>query len=196
MMLLGEVFWIWLWVRARSAERAILYVAAIFTSIFVAAHVSPWFARRFFISGSTFKWLRNQMLADTRAVGLISHVIPPLPTSSGFYSQTHWVALHVLQALMTILMSGAIFLLFIVIEYLMIAFWDDDRPSFIAADRVLANLAGVIAGLMAAMMTVWFLASLSWISTLHVIRNSVAQSLFLTWLDQALQFLPRLHAML
>lgn len=173
-----------------------LYVAAIFTSIYAGVHVSPWFAQHFLETGSTFEWLQNQMLGETHPVGLVARVVPAMPTSSGLYAGAYWIALHVLQAFMTIFMAGAIFMLFVAVEYLMVALWDDERATLIRGDKALANMAGVIAGIATAFMTMWFLASLSWMSAFKGMATAINQSMLLQGANYILSVLPGLHIML
>ncbi|MFB5190904.1 hypothetical protein [Alicyclobacillus fastidiosus] len=194
-VLLGEVFWAWLWVRNRSAERALLYVGAIFTSVFVATHVSPWFARRFMETGNTFMWLTDRMQEATRPVGAVGAVIPPVPAAAGVHGDAHWIALHVLQGMFTVLMTWAIFMLFMVIEHLVEAFWDG-RPSVIWGDRVLANLSGLLCGVVLAWTSVWFMANLSWLSLSASVVQALNHSIFFVLSSELLSFLPSLHAML
>ncbi|WP_206917065.1 hypothetical protein ACOALA_20420 [Alicyclobacillus acidoterrestris] len=196
-MLIGEVFWVWLWVRNRSAERALLYVGAMFTAVFVATHVSPWFARRFMETGNTFMWLADRMQEATRPVGAVGALVPPVPVSAiGSYADTRWIALHLLQGMFTVLMTWAIFTLFMVTEHLMEAFWDDHRASVVYGDTVLANLSGVICGLVLAWTSVWFVANLSWFSLPSVVYESINRSLFFITGSHIVAYLSSLHAML
>ncbi|MFD1675987.1 hypothetical protein [Alicyclobacillus fodiniaquatilis] len=190
-LLLGEIFWVWSWVRTRSAERALLYVAAICTSLFVAQQISPWFAQRFMESGSAFEWLSDRIQAGTHPVGLVARVVPAEPTGD-FYSQSQWIALHVLQGLLTALMTWAIFMLFIVIEYLMQAFWDEEWTTNSIVNRVCANTAGFACGFVVAISTVWFCANLSWIAVLHNIGMAVNQSMILLLATHIVQTLAGL----
>lgn len=195
-ILLAEVVWLWLWVRVKSAERALLYVAAVCTSVFVATHLSPWFTRRFMETGSTFEWLVQRMQQATHPVGLMADVVPAIPTSTNFYNQSQWIALHVFQGTLTVLMTWAIFMLFIVMEYLLKAFWDDvdDAPGFYR-NRVIANISGLTCGLVLAGSTLWFFANLSWLSTLHTISGLLDQSTFSTLSADFIHHLFSLHAM-
>ncbi|WAH36995.1 hypothetical protein [Alicyclobacillus dauci] len=195
-ILLGEVFWVWVWVRARTAERALLYVAAMLTSLFVATHISPWFARRFMESGSTFEWLTDRIQAATHPVGMTGLVMPPVPAFIGLSGEPKWIALHILQGMLTVLMTWAIFMLFMVIEYLMQVFWDDEGVVSGRGDRVLANLAGLACGVAVAWSTIWFLANLSWVSLAHNMAYVVNESIIFAVLEHIVQFLSPLWTML
>lgn len=194
--LLAQVVWLWLWVRTKASERALLYVAAVCTSMFAATHLSPWFTRRFMETGSTFEWLVDRMQLATHPVGLSAAVVPAIPTSTNFYSQSQWVALHVFQGVLTVLMAWAIFMLFVVMEYLVKAFWDevDDAPHLLR-DKVIANVSGLTCGVVFAGSTLWFLANLSWLTTLQKVAGLLGESTFSMLATMLLHSLLSLRAM-
>lgn len=195
-IIVGELFWIWLWVRTKSAERALLCVGAMFTSVFVAAHISPWFTRRFMESGNTFMWLADKMQAATHPVGIIGLMVPAVPASTGIYDKSQWIALHVLQGLFTVLITWAVFMLFIIIEYLMQAFWDDTGDVLTRGDGVVASIAGIACGLVVVWTTIWLLANLSWISALKTITTSMDHSALLHFAAYLLHAMLQLKAVL
>lgn len=185
----------WLWIRSKTAERALLYVAAVLTSIFLATHLSPWFAHRFMDDGNAFMWLMDQMKADTRAVGLMGRVVPAVPADAGVMESTRWIAIHVLQAMLTVLIAWAIFWLFIAVEFMMNAFWDDEGTTVVKGDVVWANISGLVAGVAAGLTTIWFVASLSWVQSLQVVHIATQQSVLFATVNSLLANLPGLHAM-
>jgi hypothetical protein len=83
-------------------------------------------------------------------------------------------------------------MLFIVIEYLMQAFWDEEWTTNSIVNRVCANTAGFACGFVVAISTVWFCANLSWIAVLHNIGMAVNQSMILLLATHIVQTLAGL----
>lgn len=196
LIVIGEGAWFWFWIRNKTGERALLYVAAIFTALFVSTKVTGWFMRRFMTSGNTFMWLVEQMKASTHPVGVVSKVIPPAPMIVGVSEQSKWVALHVLQGMLSVLITAAIFALFVVVEYLMDAFWDDYSSPISTGDKVISNVSATICGLAMIIITLWFLANLSWVPFLHGLADSANHSVLFVLLGNAAEFLRYSVAML
>ncbi|GMA57329.1 hypothetical protein C7445_11524 [Alicyclobacillus sacchari] len=193
-----EVCWVWLWIRTKSAERALLYMAAILTSMYVALHLTPWFVRTFIQTGAAFSWLLREISLNTHAVGWMQHIVPPVPTS-GVDASTYsrWLSLQVLHTLVTILMAWAVFMVFVAADSLAEAVWDEpEHVQYVVGERMFRNLAGMFAGLWIAATTLSLLVTLDWIQPFQPVAEHAIRSLSYQGLDMILRAIPGLRVMI
>lgn len=196
LILLVEGAWVWIWIKSKTSERALLYIASISTSFFVATQISPWFTSRFLTSHNTFMWLLDQMNQSTHPVGVATELLPPMPASIGLSGRAQWIAIHVVQGLFTVLMAAAIFVLFVVTEYLMTAIWDDDDGWQETRGRAIRHICGAAGACAAIAATIWFVAGLSWFPPFRGIAENDKSSLLLVMFHRSLQFIWLVKAML
>lgn len=169
-----------------------LYVAGMFTALYAATHITPWFLRTFVDSGNAFEWLRSEIVFHTHAVGLEERIVPALPTAANALDDTKWISLHVLQGMFTVFMAWAIFMLFVAVDSVVEALSDERSSELVRFDAVWANAAGLVAGTGVAVSTLWLLATFAWIRPLQPIAASTAHSVLFLALDKALAVLKGL----
>ncbi|KRW91152.1 hypothetical protein SD51_10740 [Alicyclobacillus tengchongensis] len=196
--LVAEACWVWLWIRTKQTEQALLYVAAILTSMYVAVHLTPWFVRTFIETGSAFSWLMQEISLNTHAVGWMQHVVPSVPASNADASSySRWLSLQVLHVLITIMMAWAVFMVFVAVDSVAEAIWDEpQRAQHLVGEQLLRNLAAAFAGLWVAATTLCLLVTLDWIQPLQPIAKHAIDSLSYQGLDILLRALPGLRIMI
>jgi hypothetical protein len=176
-LLLAEIAWCTLLLRMKGVYAATLLAGGIFTSGYVAYHLSGWIAKQFLPPVSpAFRWLENHLSYEAQSVSTLSAFLPPIPTTNGF-QHSQWIALHLVRTFLFVAITGAVFGLFVVMNYLSDALWDRPNHRASPVSETLTTCLSFSCGVYAAGMTVVLLANLSWIQDFSVMTPELANSI-------------------
>jgi len=188
-LFLAELAWCSIFIAVQGIERALLYSGGIVASGYAASQLSGWLARIFLPQTSeTFLWLQAHVTLAAQGVSVLSWFIPAEPVLSGT-TQTAWVTLHIVKTLFFIGITGAIFLLFMVVSYLSTALYDRPQPAKRQGEAVLwTPLLAVTTGLYATVLTGVLVGNLAWFQNLTGLALPVAHSFAMEWIGRLMTF--------
>jgi len=124
LIMLVQFAWCIIWLRSKQVHDTLLYAGGVLAAGYVGWMVSDWFTQWFVSPSSpTLLWLEGHLNTDATAVSTLSWMIPPQPVATSSVAP-NWVALHVAHSFVFLVLTGAVFTLFVVIVYLRRALWD------------------------------------------------------------------------
>jgi hypothetical protein len=177
-LLLVEWAWCAMLLRARGLQLAVLCSGGVVASTYVAARLSTWMAKTFTPPTSpVFQWLQSNVSTRPDTVAALSGFAPAQAVAAGGPSLPHVLAFHILQVLFYLAITGAVFLLFVMVWHFSNVFWDADVTE--ATDRVRAatTVLSVGCGAYLAILTAIFLANIAWLRGLPFLASATAHSL-------------------
>lgn len=180
--LLVVVEWVWcqILLTHRGIQRTLILVGGALASGYTAAVLAPWLERTLTPPTSTaFRWALAQVQTKAVPVGVIHDYIPPLPASAG-HNASAWVASHVLISLMYVLITVAIFSVFVMVVVLRETLWEIPNMPPTRVQRATSIL---LAGGASTYLTVIFvvlIGNLSWLRDFGWMAEQTAHSLAVT----------------
>lgn len=191
LLLFAEIAWCTVLISAQGPRRALLYSGGVLTSGFAASQLSGWLARVLLpVASQSFLWLQSQISLDTQNAAVLSGFIPAEPVLSGLPNSS-WITEHIVKTMFYIGITVAVFLLFIVVDYLYNALYDRPQSPRRRGERVLTPLLAMGTGVYLALLTGVLLGNLAWLQQFTPLTHSAAHSLSMHWIQRLLAALPR-----
>jgi hypothetical protein len=181
-LLLAEIMWMVVWFRNKGLPRAVLYAGGILSAGYVATNLVHWLASSFISPTSfAFQWIETQISTNTQTVSALSRFVPPEPTLSGM-DQTQWVALHIIQGILFVGITTAIFLAFVITGYLSDVLWDGPSTLDSEKSRISTALMGAGCGLYVSLLTCFLFINLAWFKGLPLLSSMLQSSMIVNLL--------------
>lgn len=165
-LFIAELAWCVVWLGSRPPLRALLCATGILAATVTAYQCAGWVTNFLSPPSSTvFLWVESQVQDSVQSVMYLNSFLPPqsasVMTSAGLHQ---WIAHSILKSLVLLLMTGAIFWLFITMVKLMEVLWD--VPSLRLGGRqyfAQSALFGVCAGFFTIGLTGYGIVHLAWL---------------------------------
>lgn len=189
--LLFVVEWMWcsLSISTRGAQLAALCSGGFIASSYAAAHLSKWMARTFAPPSShAFIWLTDHISTRQDVASVLAGFTPATAVSTGGAHLHQAIALHILQTLFYLVITFAVFGLFIMMWHLTNALWDRDAAP---TDRrtVLATVLSIACGGYLVALTGVLVANVSWLRQAPFLVSATRHSFGMAGVAAAIHFL-------
>lgn len=176
LLCVAELAWSVVWLSGKPLREALLLAGGVVSSGYVAAQCSSWLAQVWVKpTSAVVVWVHSRLNTDAGTVNALSRFLPSEPAWSGL-SATQWIAWHVVQGVLFILMTAAIFAVFRVTVFLSHALWDIRNPRETSSPMVTNIILGTGCGLYAAALTCLLLVQLAWIKDLPALGHALNDS--------------------
>lgn len=186
--LIGEIAWCTLLLQARDLRRALLNIGGLLASAYTAGQLTSWFTRIFGTPTEVAEaWLQSHVITTAQTVGLASVTMPAETAALNAGAHVHWIAMHVLYALLFIAITFAVFSLFAVISRLISALWDLPDPPVGRSERFIVRMCALACGTTMAGLTSFALANLAWLNLFQPLAKSAQSSLLMGLLTVLVQ---------
>ncbi len=190
-----EIAWCTVWLGTRPLWRALLYTVGIVTAAVTGLFTSSWLTSILAPPASAvFRWLTGQVEDPAEAVGYLHAFLPPQAAAAVSTANMHqWIAYSILRTMILLLITMAIFWLFVLVVWLVEALWDvkiNQRASM--TFTVPAVAAGIITGIFVSALTGYGIIHAAWLRTLSDLSLAGRHSFGIYAIELATQWL-RIH---
>lgn len=179
MLFAVEIAWCTVWLGTRTRWRAFLYTVGAVTACVIGLAASTWLTGVLAPPASpVFMWVSGQVQNSAEAVGYLHAFLPPETAAAVSVANVHqWVAYSVLHTAILLLISFAVFWLFVLVVWLVDALWDLQRnPKNGSSFRLVSTAAGLLTGLLVSALTAYGIAHAAWLKALSDLSGAGVHS--------------------
>jgi len=181
-VLLAEILWCVLWYRSVGIHKSLLYSGGFVAAGYVSLQVSEWFTNTFLPpTNPVFTWVEGHLATDSQTRSVLSRYLPPQPAAVDL-GHSHWLAYYVIQGIMVVAMTAAVFSAFLIVGYLVDALWDRPPASLHRSATLWSLVLGLASGSYGALLTSQLVVYLAWIRNLHGLAVLLRSSAIIHWL--------------